>query len=970
MNLLILKGFNNYFNRKVKKYSNLEEYMANSSSYYNFGDINFVPNDGVVTEQIVGSENQQEIGGSEPEPLKWEIEGSPDYLIAYSKETIDETEVVTIHSRWFVMESVRVRDGQYKLALKRDVFADYLKQILRADCFVEKGYVAPENPLIFNEEGVSLNQIKKGETMLTDETGIPWLVLYVAKNFPASDTPGIDANGNLPIEGQMTLDTSSVVDYDDLPWSNLETPPGTGIDTSFKRYIKSAGEISMDPIFGSKVNITGSGEADQAMNEGVRLSIKCYHNPTTNVWAVDRNSTKTQRIEGRLINVIDIVQPWLFHPFHLITREAIGLTPADRIMYWNTPSGSRILSYAKPRTTLYQTGGVDWQKAFNAASVIYNKFIDNSSALDTYITGYLNSKYTSLRANTTYTTTDRGREYYGGNQMFLPAVNILYYNNRIVKAGVNYYRVKVNRKEYVKTKIDYFEPDGSGYPQPSSTNSLMSHIAKANELQYDFTQNEDNEMVETSVDSAWFEISYERIAGDLLRFTLPKPATRVQLNDAAYDMICFPYGEIKVMIPNDDNQSDILFTSTKEASIGMARSIAAQIGSALYDIQLLPYCPYRELAEKYKEDGYIDLGITSPFPYACWSGVYKINTAGDTPLRINARSAGIWCYSSHGSFDIEYEMEMPEHIDGVEYKVFNACKKFRLVSPNYTSVFEFNPLKNNGVDRFNVDFNYRPYNPYIHIAPFFKDSGLYGVDTNDSRGLILQGDFSVGYYSDKWADYQINNANYANIFNRQMQNLDSMQKLEREQTWTNAGINIASEFLGLGGGLRGATAGGSAGGPWGALIGGIAGTVTGGAASAVGAHLDKRWMNWAQNEQRSFATDMYNYNIGTVKALPYGLAKSDALNENFKFFPFIERYECTDIESRAFRTKLYYDGMTVGIIDALEDFLPPDNDQWFRLCGRMIRLESLVDDFQIANEIFTEVQKGFYYHSSYVNEGE
>ena len=149
-------------------------------------------------------------------------------------------------------------------------------------------------------------------------------------------------------------------------------------------------------------------------------------------------------------------------------------------------------------------------------------------------------------------------------------------------------------------------------------------------------------------------------------------------------------------------------------------------------------------------------------------------------------------------------MEKGEDITTKEY---NACKHFRLVSPNYSSAFEFNPLKNNGVTVFNVDFNYKPYNPYIHIAPFFnslENGGLYGVDTNDQRGLILQGDFSVGYYSDAWASYQIQNANYANIFNRQLDNIDFNQRQEQEKFRVDRATEGITEVLGLGGGMQGA----------------------------------------------------------------------------------------------------------------------------------------------------------------------
>ena len=60
MNILLLKGFNNYFNRIVKKYSALADYKNNSNAYLEFSNINFNPNDGVATELVIGSVNQLE----------------------------------------------------------------------------------------------------------------------------------------------------------------------------------------------------------------------------------------------------------------------------------------------------------------------------------------------------------------------------------------------------------------------------------------------------------------------------------------------------------------------------------------------------------------------------------------------------------------------------------------------------------------------------------------------------------------------------------------------------------------------------------------------------------------------------------------------------------------------------------------------------------------------------------------------
>ena len=174
MNILLLRGFNNYFNRIVKKYTTLADYKNHSASYLEFSGINFNPNDGVATELILGSPSQQESSA----PLAWDTLGTPDYLIC--SETVNNT--TTIKFRWFVLESERTRDGQYRLALKRDVVADHFNEIMGAQCFVEKGYITnTASPLLRNSEGGSYNQIKQSETLLKDATGVAWLVGYMKK---------------------------------------------------------------------------------------------------------------------------------------------------------------------------------------------------------------------------------------------------------------------------------------------------------------------------------------------------------------------------------------------------------------------------------------------------------------------------------------------------------------------------------------------------------------------------------------------------------------------------------------------------------------------------------------------------------------------------------------------------------------------------------------------------------------------
>ena len=66
MNILLLKGYNNYFNRIVKREETIDAYKnavvdGNIVNYYEITNANFNPNDGVTTELIVGKGD-----------LKWE----------------------------------------------------------------------------------------------------------------------------------------------------------------------------------------------------------------------------------------------------------------------------------------------------------------------------------------------------------------------------------------------------------------------------------------------------------------------------------------------------------------------------------------------------------------------------------------------------------------------------------------------------------------------------------------------------------------------------------------------------------------------------------------------------------------------------------------------------------------------------------------------------------------------------------
>ena len=168
--IYILSGYQNYFNRQIKEPKELvAAYPQNLISYYDIGNVtqvlNFNPSDGVITHHVVGRPENS-------------YDGSGDYFL-WTEDGVNVT------SRWFIIESTRIRQGQYNLTLKRDVIADNYNEVLNSDCFIQKATVDDDSALIYNQEPITTNQIKTKETLLIDESKMAWLVGFVNRETAA-----------------------------------------------------------------------------------------------------------------------------------------------------------------------------------------------------------------------------------------------------------------------------------------------------------------------------------------------------------------------------------------------------------------------------------------------------------------------------------------------------------------------------------------------------------------------------------------------------------------------------------------------------------------------------------------------------------------------------------------------------------------------------------------------------------------
>ena len=206
---LLITQYNNYGNRQYVKSNTLQDYDTPDAVYIT--NVNFCTGDGLLMKYIANIDDNIEY----------------DYLVEYSEMSSS----ATIRSRWFIIERRRIRNGQSALTLKRDVLADFSADILKATIFIERGWCLNNNPLIFNQEPLSVNQIKQSEILLKDKTNSAWYVAYLAKNF----------FGETPADKQISLTQTKNYDLqygstqallDAYPGSTLDTP--TAVTYDFK----------------------------------------------------------------------------------------------------------------------------------------------------------------------------------------------------------------------------------------------------------------------------------------------------------------------------------------------------------------------------------------------------------------------------------------------------------------------------------------------------------------------------------------------------------------------------------------------------------------------------------------------------------------------------------------------------------------------------------------------------------------
>ncbi len=319
------------------------------------------------------------------------------------------------------------------------------------------------------------------------------------------------------------------------------------------------------------------------------------------------------------------------------------------------------------------------------------------------------------------------------------------------------------------------------------------------------------------------------------------------------------------------------------------------------------------------------------------------------------------------STSTETEWGTDAYSSTINAKIGACCDMLRIVSPNRANSWDMNPAQNGGVAGWYIRCTFKPFQPYIHIRPYFN--GLYNgsgtndvVYSNDPRGLICGGSFSMPLVTDKWANYQINNSAYYNSFDRDIENLSTVQDIQRTmEKWQIAAGTVSA-----------ATVGAIAGSNMAGMGGGIAGGIAAGTGSLIAGIADYEMNEKLRNEALDYKRDQFGFNSRNLIAAPKAIARTDAFDIDWNGFPYVEYYTATAAEKEMLKRKLKFNGMTLNVLSdpagstyvvgGLKTLLNNANGSSVSeyVKGKLIRFGGK-DDTHVFNEICNELYKGIYW---------
>lgn len=960
---LLLLHYNNYFNRIIKKEETVAAYMNADSHYRVASNVNFNPGDGVNTSLVLGLGQNGTL---------FDVDEF-DYLVAY--EIVGDSSV--IRGRWFVMEQDRKRGGQYELTLKRDVLADNYNDVVNSPIFLEKGFISDVNdPLLYNSESMSLNQIKQSETPLKDETESGWVVGYIPSDaFPKVEPEydRVEKEVTVPMSADITVNGLSGWSY----WNYCSANPDYEFmaDSAGKRKVTvkirsqkiwaSGGRTARCDMVTAKYtfypNSSDSGVYSQQSSGFIENSSGSWNFPQ---WYEDygpvtfSQGTINSGICGKIFDPVRNNSAF---------NTALNAILGNGISIGDTSALRQLqdkIIYDSSTNTYYRIS-----------------VISTSAESPMTVTSSVTGGQTALTAlkNAMYYPNGAGGSLYGDYAEFTASNSSTSYAIQLTNVGVSLYvdlnsdRAHLNDAPYDMFCIPFSDTLKLKYGDTQFTCSKNVALSMATEIAKDLGSKSVYDVqllpycpnrtlvVKSKSPSSVLELT--GVKYDLIKESVtnaPKSAV-IWCTESTFQVPITTESQVVEFKITEDPPLKISTESYYSIPNGievysnrMAVSTSTSNGLLLYKVdktsnRVLDRTWYDTLA-------ILPEGSLNIYTFGNWQNPEISVSVADYA---NADYYYVF-WLKNVAFGGQFLDKLAEKVkiakdcsilkpgnDALARKLANECDLIRLVAQNYSAIFEFSPAKSGGVDGFLADCTYKPWSPYIHIMPKLK--GLYGdsfVSIDDARGLICGGDMSLSQLSNEWANYQLQNKTYQEMFDRQIKNMDVQNDVNRQGALAQA---IVAPIVG---GAAGAATGAKIGGGYGAIAGAAAGAIGGAVTGALDYSNAVRMME----ENRQYSIDMYGYNLQNIQAIPTSLTKTSALTYNTRVWPFIEYYTCTESERKALKDKIKYNGMTVMKIGKLSDY-PLGEDRFYK--GQVIRLNMNLDS-HMAYEIYNELKKGVY----------
>ena len=960
---LLLLHYNNYFNRIIKKENTIADYKAADSAYKEASNINFNPGDGVNTSLVLGlGQNGSLFDGDEF-----------DYLVAY--EVVDNINV--INSRWFIIEQDRQRSGQYELTLKRDVLADNYTDVVNSPIFLEKGFINDVNdPLLYNSESMNLNQIKQFEVPLKDETESGWVVGYIPSDAfpkvePAYDR--VEKKVSIPMSADITVNGLNSWKY----WTYCSNNP------NYKFMADSAGKRKVTVKIRSERQYADSGRSVRC--DMITANYTFYPNSTDAGTYTQVNSGYITTSSGTLN------YPQWYKDYGPVTfkQGAISASICGKIF-------DPVRNNSAFNTALNTILGTDIVIGNTSDLIALQDKIILDSSTNTYyrisiistsegspitVTSNITGGQAALTAlkNAMNYITGAGGSLKGDYTTFTASNSSTSYAVQLTNVGVSLYvdlnsdRAHLNDAPYDMFCIPFSDTLKLKYGETEFTCSKNIALSMATEIAKDLGSGTvydvqllpycPNRTLVVKSNSPSTILELTSVKYDLIKESVtnnPKSAV-IWCTESTFQVPISTEAVIVKFEPTEDAPSRIItknyYTVPNNITAFQGRMAVGTINSNNVLVYKVNKSTNRVMNSSWYQsvevsiDGYINIytlgKAASPeihvylqdYINADYYYVFWLKGVSYTAQNLEA-------FSSKVRITKHYSILNPGN-DALNRKLSNECDLVRIVSQNYSAIFEFSPAKSGGVDGFLADCTYKPWAPYIHILPKLK--GLYGdnfVSIDDARGLICGGDMSLPQLSNAWANYQLQNKTYQEMFDRQIKNMDVQNDVNRQGALAQA---IVAPIVG---GAAGAAAGAKIGGGYGAIAGAAIGAIGGGVTAGIDYANNIRMME----ENRQYAIDMYGYNLQNIQAIPTSLTKTSTLTYNTRVWPFIEYYTCTEAERKALKDKIKYNGMTVMKIGKLNEYSLGEGNFYK---GQLIRLNLKVDS-HMAYEIYNELNKGVY----------